>query len=130
MRPVFLILLAANVLFLARARWIDTPSDAVTQDRLARLPRLQLVTEPPPIRKPTSAESLPADSIGAGTQKTSLQISDATESCTSVGPFDDIASAARAAGLLTQRGFRLRQRAEEGEAIEGYWVFVGGMQSD
>jgi hypothetical protein len=50
--------------------------------------------------------------------------------CTSIGPFNDIADAARAAGLLTQRGFKLEQRAEEGETIEGYWVFVGGMTSD
>jgi len=47
-----------------------------------------------------------------------------------VGPFNDIAHAARAAGLLTQRGFKLQQRAEEGETIEGYWVFVGGLNSD
>jgi hypothetical protein len=32
--------------------------------------------------------------------------------------------------LLTQRGFKLQQRAEEGETIEGYWVFVGGLNSD
>lgn len=50
--------------------------------------------------------------------------------CTSVGPFNDITHAARAAGLLTQRGFKLEQRAEEGETIEGYWVFVGGLSSD
>jgi hypothetical protein len=47
-----------------------------------------------------------------------------------VGPFNDIARAARAAGLLTQRGFHLQQRAEEGETIEGYWVFVGDLPSD
>jgi hypothetical protein len=47
-----------------------------------------------------------------------------------VGPFNDITRAARAAGLLAQRGFHLQQRAEEGETIEGYWVFVGGLQSD
>jgi hypothetical protein len=32
--------------------------------------------------------------------------------------------------LLNQRGFKLQQRAEEGETIEGYWVFVGGLTSD
>jgi hypothetical protein len=62
--------------------------------------------------------------------KVVLRVPDPPNSCTSVGPFNDIARAARAAGLLTQRGFHLQQRAEEGETIEGYWVFVGGMQSD
>ena len=130
MRAVFLILVAANLLFLAWARWIDSPRDAASQDSLARLPRLQLVTEPAPGRKPTSFGSPLTDPVGAMARKASLRIPETTETCTSVGPFNDIASVARAAGLLTQRGFSLRQRAEEGETIEGYWVFVGGMQSD
>jgi len=150
-RVVFLSLLAANLLFLAWARWIDTPRDTAPGDRLSRLPRLQLVTEPPPGGKPTSRRSSedPAapkrspsddptvaqqppygDPIAAATQKTSLNLADSARTCTSVGPFNDLTSAARAAGLLTQRGFSLRQRAEEGETIEGYWVFVGGMRSD
>jgi len=129
-RAVFLVLLTANLLFLAWARWIDTPREANGQDSLARLPRLQLVTDPAPARKPTSLNSGPAEAMEAISQRTSLRLEDPNQTCTSVGPFSDIASAARAAGLLTQRGFHLRQRAEEGEAIEGYWVFVGGMQSD
>lgn len=140
MRTVFLALLAANLLFLAWARWIDAPSDTGTQDSLSRLPRLQLVNESPPGGGPTSAiasfaaaplvNSPRPDSKLAMAEQTSLQTAGSAQSCTSVGPFNDIASAARAAGLLTQRGFRLQQRAEEGETIEGYWVFVGGMQSD
>ncbi|MBS0419385.1 MAG: SPOR domain-containing protein [Proteobacteria bacterium] len=65
-------------------------------------------------------------------EKVALQLPDLPQlpRCTSVGPFNDIAHAARAAGLLTQRGFKLHQRAEEGETIEGYWVYVGGLNSD
>lgn len=134
MRAVFLALLAVNVLFLAWARWIDGPRESSAPDSLARLPRLQLVTEPPPGSKPTSLDA-PALSPAPGgfaavTELTSLRMPDPNQTCTSIGPFNDIARAARAAGLLTQRGFNLRQRAEEGETIEGYWVFVGGMQSD
>jgi hypothetical protein len=128
-RAVFLILLVANLLFLAWARWIDTPSDAGAQDVLSRLPRLQLVTESPPGTRPTSANLIPA-----AAQKVALRAPEAEAevpvTCASVGPFNDIARAARAAGLLTQRGFHLQQRAEEGETIEGYWVFVGDLQSD
>jgi len=140
-RAVFLILLSANLLFLAWARWIDGPRGTGAQDALSRLPRLQLVSEPSPGAKPTSAHSTfespalatstLADTTLAMSEKTFLRTAGpAAQSCTSVGPFNDIVSAARAAGLLTQRGFHLQQRAEEGETIEGYWVFVGGMRSD
>jgi hypothetical protein len=134
-RAVFLTLLVANLLFLAWARWIDTPSDAGAQDSLSRLPRLQLVTESPPGARPTSANlTLPAvEKVALRSPEAATAEAPTTEAhstCTSVGPFSDIARAARAAGLLTQRGFHLQQRAEEGEAIEGYWVFVGDLQSD
>jgi hypothetical protein len=125
-RAVFLILLSANLLFLAWAKWIDAPRDVGPQDALAHLPRLQLVGEPSTGGKPTSAIQTPA-----ATEKVTLRVvPEVSRTCTSVGPFNDIAHAARAAGLLNQRGFHLQQRAEEGETIEGYWVFVGGMQSD
>jgi len=105
------------------------------QDSLSRLPRLQIVNESPLGPKPTSENSTIAhptlaDATLAMAERTSLRTAEPAQACTSVGPFNDIASAARAAGLLTQRGFSLQQRAEEGETIEGYWVFVGGMQSD
>ena len=127
MRAVFLTLLVANLLFLAWARWIDTPSEAGAQDTLSRLPRLQLVSESAPGTRPTSANLTPP-----AAEKVALRApeAEAPTTCTSVGPFNDIARAARAAGLLAQRGFHLQQRAEEGETIEGYWVFVGGLQSD
>ena len=135
MRAVFLVLLSANLLFLAWARWIDAPRDIGVQDSLSRLPRLQIVNESPLGPKPTSENSTIAhptlaDATLAMAERTSLRTAEPARACTSVGPFNDIASAARAAGLLTQRGFSLQQRAEEGETIEGYWVFVGGMQSD
>jgi hypothetical protein len=129
-RAVFLTLLVANLLFLAWARWIDTPSDAGAQDALSRLPRLQLVTESPPGIKPTSANLTPAAAEKVALRSPEAATAEAPTTCTSVGPFNDIARAARAAGLLTQRGFHLQQRAEEGETIEGYWVFVGDLQSD
>jgi hypothetical protein len=143
-RAIFLTLLVANLLFLAWAKWIDAPRDAGAHDALAHLPRLQLVEENggPNATKPTSANlpapppptpSMPPAALApAVAEKVALEIPNLPQPlrCTSVGPFNDIAHAARAAGLLTQRGFRLQQRAEEGETIEGYWVFVGGLKSD
>jgi hypothetical protein len=55
MKAAFLMLLSVNLLFLAWAQWIDSPRDAHEQDRLGRLPRLQLVEESPPDRKPMAA---------------------------------------------------------------------------
>lgn len=130
MRAVFLTLLVANLLFLAWARWIDTPSDAGATDASSRLPRLQLVTESPSGAKPTSANLTPPAAEKVALRSPEAATAEAPTTCTSVGPFSDIARAARAAGLLTQRGFHLQQRAEEGETIEGYWVFVGDLQSD
>ncbi|MEP7243202.1 MAG: SPOR domain-containing protein, partial [Gammaproteobacteria bacterium] len=49
--------------------------------------------------------------------------------CVSVGPFNDLATAARSAALLRGRGFEPRQRAEAGEMWAGYWVYVGGLSS-
>jgi hypothetical protein len=119
-------LLVANLLFLAWAKWIDSPRDAGAQDALSHLPRLQLVGETPGA-KPAAANLPPALAVA---EKVVLHVPETRQTCTSVGPFNDIAHAARAAGLLTQRGFHLQQRAEEGETIEGYWVYVGGLQSD
>jgi SPOR domain len=119
-RIVFYTLLSANLLFLAWAHWIDNDRGA-EQDSLSSLPRLQLVGELP---------AAPKQNAGAGTaQKMALRAPPA-QTCTSVGPFNDITSAAKVAGLLTSRGFQLQQRAEEGDTIEGYWVFVGGLGSD
>ncbi len=130
MRNVFLALLTANLLFLAWALWIDAPRDSGAPESLSRLPRLQLVSESPAGSKPTAARTAIAVPGVAIAEKTSLRIAAPPQSCTSFGPFKDIPSAARAAGLLTRRGFHLQQRAEEGETIEGYWVFVDGLQSD
>src|SRR5581483_1471866 len=115
---LFLALLAANLLFLAWARWVDTPPEPTRQDAVARLPRLMLVTEAPPAPKRTSASA----------QK--MIFRDPEGTCTSIGPFNDLASAVKAAAALTERGFSPRQRVEEGETVEGYWVYVGGMGSD
>jgi hypothetical protein len=80
----------------------------------------------------TAAAPVPTPLASAAAEKVALQIPNVPQvaRCTSVGPFNDIAHAARAAGLLNQRGFKLQQRAEEGETIEGYWVFVGDLASD
>ena len=122
MRTAFLILACINLLFLAWAQWVDVPRENTSQEGLSRLPRLQLLTDNP--------ES--GDGHGSA-QKMSLRRYPhpaPTQACTSLGPFKDLSSAAKAAGVLRNLGFDSEQRAEEGDAITGYWVFIGGLQSD
>src|SRR5579871_2317437 len=104
MRSLFLALVAANALFLAWARWIDPPRASVPQDAMSRLPRLTLVSEAPPAPKPTSGAA----------QQLALHEPEPVAGCTSVGPFNDMPSAARTAAMLIDRGFTPQQRAEEG----------------
>ena len=44
--------------------------------------------------------------------------------CISVGPFGDVAEAARAASTLRSGGYDPRQRVEEGEVWAGVWVYL------
>ena len=44
--------------------------------------------------------------------------------CVSVGPFHDVAEAARAAGTLRAGGYDPRQRVVDGEVWSGVWLYV------
>ncbi|HVO45430.1 MAG TPA: hypothetical protein VMT29_03760 [Steroidobacteraceae bacterium] len=119
MRAAFFIVLAANLLFLAWAEWVDVPRAPGSTDTLAKLPRLKLVSEEGSSPKPTSGIA----------QKMSYRPAGAL-SCTSIGPFYDGPSATKAASVLSGRGLQPRQRTTESETVQGYWVFVAGMQSN
>lgn len=111
MRNVFIALLVVNLVYFVWAHWVDEPSTPPVNEALSRLPRLKLLSELPPEQRPPTAT------------KTVLNDGSA---CMSVGPFDDITSAAKAAAILTGKGFEPQLRAEE--AGEGYWVYVGGLK--
>lgn len=115
MRNTFIALLVVNLVYLAWAYWVDEPRMPPVNEALSRLPRLKLLSEVP-------AEQRPAINT-----RTTLS---ETPGCMSVGPFGDIAKAAKAAGILTSKGFTPQQRAEESGASEGFWVFVGGLKSE
>lgn len=114
MRNTFIALLVVNLVYLAWAYWVDEPRMPPVNEALSRLPRLKLLSEVPPEQRP------------AINTRTTLN---ETPGCMSVGPFGDIANAAKAAGILTSKGFTPQQRAEESGASEGFWVFVGGLKS-
>jgi hypothetical protein len=117
-RVIFLALLSANLLFLAWAQWIDTPQSGTQDAALSRLPPLQLVSETPTTKPAAGAQKMALHDIGPSQQK-----------CLTVGPFNDIGASASMAGVLRNRGFNPEQRAEEGETLDGYWVFVGGLDN-
>jgi hypothetical protein len=134
-RVVVFVLLGLNVLYLAWAGWIDTPAPAPPPPaaKADPLPQLTLAAEA------VSRTATPAGSAGASAAPSAATASltqpitstpvNNSERCVSIGPFNDLAQAARGAALLRERGFAPRQRAEQGEMWEGYWVSVGGLRT-
>jgi len=114
-RNACIALLVINLVYFAWAQWVDEPKTPPVNEALAKLPRLKLISELPPEQRP------------AANTKTALN---ETAACLSVGPFGDITNAARAAGILTSKGFAPQQRAEEAGTSTGYWVYVGGLKDD
>ena len=115
MRNAFIALLVVNLMYFAWAQWVDQPRTPPVNEALAKLPRLKLISE------------LPADQRPATNTRTALNEAPA---CMSVGPFGDITNAAKAAGILTSKGFAPQQRAEEAGSSTGYWVYVAGLKDE
>jgi SPOR domain len=113
LRVLFLLLLLANVLFLAWTRWV-VPVTPATIDVPAPGGR-----ELQPIRlraeAPDATATPAADSSGAGLL---------AAACVSVGPFIDPAQAAAVSAQLERLGFTSRQRVSQDEVRVGYWVRV------
>lgn len=122
MRAAFFVLVFANVAFLAWSQWIDVPAPKPPAAATQNLPKLELASDT------GQSSGAPAASTGGATATRTAYASDA-ERCVSLGPFPDLTRAAKAAATLRQRGFDPSQRAEEGEAWEGYWVYVGGLET-
>ena len=132
------VLIGLNVLYLAWARWIDTPAPAPAPTVAAStdpLPQLRLASEALPHaeqRTAAGSSASPSSADGATaalTRPVMSTSSPSTERCVSIGPFNDLAQAARGAALLRERGFDPKQRAEQGEMWEGYWVSVGDLRT-
>ena len=113
MRVLFLLLLLANVLFLAWTRWVVPVTPATIESPAPggrELQPIRLRTEPPDASV-TSA----GDSSGPGLL---------AASCVSVGPFIDPAHADAANAQLERLGFTSRKRVSQDEVRVGYWVRV------
>ena len=130
MRAAFFLLLFVNLAFLAWAEWIDAPQPVPVNAEYAKLPRLQLMDEMPHGRRPSSAaqRKTTLDEVPPSPAPTPVLASAAQ--CLSLGPFDDAAAATRGASALHEKGFTPRQRSAEGQVSKGFWVFIGGLQTD
>ena len=113
MRVLFLLLLLANVLFLAWTRWVvpETPATINVPATGGReLQPIRLRAE-----APNATATSAADSSGSGLL---------AASCVSIGPFIDPAHAAAASAQLERLGFTSRRRVSQDEVRVGYWVRV------
>lgn len=131
------VLVGLNVLYLAWAVWIDTPAPVPPPAAAATdpLPQMRLVSESLPSSKTVGARgavsspSTPDSSYAALAQPVTSTPAPNNGRCVSIGPFNDLAQAARGAALLRDRGFDPKQRAEQGQMWEGYWVSVGELRT-
>ncbi|GAC1460403.1 MAG: hypothetical protein PVSMB6_20490 [Steroidobacteraceae bacterium] len=121
MRPVLFALLFANLAYFAWAHWVDAPRPVVENPGFAKLPKLRMRNE---IVAPVSAPA------AGSAHKVALNTPAAPGSCVSIGPFGDIGASARAAAVLKDKGLDPRQRAVAGETSAGFWVYVGGLNTD
>jgi len=120
MRIAFFILVLANIAFLAWAGWIDAAPHVAAARSNSNISRLTLLSE-------VKATSNRAAAGAAAAAK--LETAATAMRCFSVGPFDTLQRSASAATVLQQRGLAPRQREEQGETWDGYWVYVGGLKN-
>jgi hypothetical protein len=132
-RVVVYLLLAVNLVYLAWAGWVHAPAPVVepVKQAEAALAQLSMASEGIPRSDkapPVASASGPGGST-PGAVPVAAGLADPVSStpssrCVSVGPFTDLAPAARAAALLRDRGLKPQQRAEQGDMWEGYWVSI------
>lgn len=117
MRALFLLLLLANVLFLAWTRWVVPPSPPAVRSVAAAgqaLQPIRLRSEPATTGTPAPAAAPAAANL-------------LSASCVSLGPFIDPAHADSARTQLERLGFSSRSRVAQDEVRVGYWVRVPGL---
>jgi len=136
LKSVVLLLVLANIGYFLWARGIAS-SGAPRPERVSA-PTLTLATEAPRAASVDRAaaaatpgeQAASAANAGAaesapprGAQAQAAAPPDATR-CLSIGPFLDVAEAARAAATLRGGGYQPRQRVAEGDVWAGEWVYL------
>jgi len=106
-RNVFLVILLCNLAYFAWATWVDVPPPAPVSEAAAKLPPLKLAEEVPVADRPLAQAPKPE-----------------VTACFSVGPFGDADNSSKAMALLKQKGFEPKQRTDQDQTQDGFWVFV------
>lgn len=156
MRELTLLLVLANLAFLAWSLWI-APEEArnvpppAAQDHVERLvlaseaesgaddapapgaiPNGDEDAQAPDAVAPDPSAASPSESDGsahAGAQMVATIAPAAAPRCVSVGPFLDLAETAEAAARLREKGYVPQQRLADSPVWMGFWVFLSPFPS-
>ena len=129
LKSVVLLLILANIGYFLWARGIAS-SGAPRPERVGA-PTLTLATEAPRAASVDRAAAAgtpgeqTASAAAVGTAESAETAAPpAAARCLSIGPFLDVAEAARAAATLRGGGYQPRQRVAEGDVWAGEWVYL------
>ncbi|HUX73606.1 MAG TPA: hypothetical protein VMV25_06895 [Steroidobacteraceae bacterium] len=125
-------LILANIGYFLWARGIAAPPPMAAP---AAAPTLKLASASPPASPPpalaprpaTAADAIaPSGGAAAAPQRPApgAAAAAAATRCISIGPFLDVAEAARAAATLRGGGYQPRQRVANGDVWAGVWVYL------
>ncbi len=130
MRATALLLIIVNLAYLGWAMLVDVQDDAPTSTTEAdpSVQRLVLAAERITATAAAAARSQKSREDRAKISEAPFTIAKAENQphCISVGPFQDLTTAAQASATLKSAGRESRQRLEQGQLWVGYWVNVPG----
>lgn len=130
MRALALLLIVANLAYLGWANLIDVRNQKSFTKNSANDPnaqRIVLASERVAATSAAAVRSQKAKDEKNQKAETAVAASSVPKSqCISIGPFQDLTSAAQASATLQSSGQESRQRLEQGELWVGYWVHIPG----
>lgn len=141
MRSLCLLLILANVLYFVWSQMIDVQVNALDRPppRSAEPPprivlareaeQEQQQEEQSPTPEIRDVEPPRVAAVQSPTQNSARATPGSHFTCTSVGPFADLAAATQAQAALRGAGFEPQQRIEQGELWFGYWVSVKNIET-
>ena len=123
MRNTVLALILANLAFAAWAAWFAGPAATGPMGGRSVTGAITLVSE----LEAGAAEALEESQPALPPEPARVATADrspSAERCVSVGPFQELAQASAAQGILRDAGFASNQRVVDGEIWVGYWVHI------
>jgi len=125
MRNLFLILVLSNLGVAAWAAWFAVPRGVGSTPRSAGATTITLVSElGDSAREAIEELSLAVPEPESSQPVVSTAGSSVIQRCISVGPFQELAQASAAQGVLREAGFMPSQRVVDGDVWVGYWVHL------